>query len=312
MRLAVVFPGQGSQSVGMLAGFEDNAAVQSVMERAEEALGEDLRRLIAEGPAEKLNLTVNTQPVMLAVSVAFFEAVKAAGLPAPVLAAGHSLGEYSALTAAGAISLEDAVPLVRFRASAMQEAVPAGTGGMTAVIGLTDEAVAEACREASVLGPVEAVNFNSPGQVVIAGANDALAKAGDICREKGAKRVLSLPVSAPFHSSMLRPASEKLSERLASVDIRMPAVPVIANVDASVYQTPDEIRAKLALQACSAVQWVKTLQKMKEEGVTHMVECGPGRVLAGLARRTVPDIVCLSVNSAGSMAETLEKLAAAA
>lgn len=312
MRLAILFPGQGSQSVGMLSGFAGNAAVASVMERASAALGEDLVQLASEGPAEKLNLTVNTQPVLLAVSVAFYEAFREAGGPEPALMAGHSLGEYSALTAAGSLALEDAVPLVRFRARVMQEAVPVGKGGMAAILGLPDEAVAAACAEAAAEGAVEPVNYNCPGQVVIAGLKPAVARACEICREKGAKRAVELAVSAPFHSSLLAPARDQLAQELARVSVRPAEVPVYANVDAGIHGEPDSIRSLLARQACSPVQWVSIMRAMKEAGVTHMVECGPGRVLAGLARRCVPEIPCYGVNSAESLGAALKALAEAA
>ena len=279
MRIAFVFPGQGSQSVGMLAGFAGNAVVADVMKRADEALGFSLSGLIAEGPAEALSLTVNTQPAMLASSVAFYEAWRAAGGTEPAVMAGHSLGEYSALCAAGAFTLEEAVKLVRFRAEVMQSAVPVGVGGMAAVIGLKDEDVEAACEEARAVGAVEAVNFNAPGQVVIAGEKAALQKAVEAAKARGCRRAIELPVSAPFHSSLLAPAGEKLAERLQTVDVRVPAVPVIANVDVEVHQTPDAVRAALARQASSAVQWVKTIERMKAEGVTDVVECGPGKVL---------------------------------
>lgn len=302
MRLAILFPGQGSQSVGMLSGFTGNAAAESVMRRAGEALGEDLVRLCSEGPADKLNLTVNTQPALLAASVAFYEAYREAGGPEPAVMAGHSLGEYSALTAAGSLELEEAVPLVRFRARAMQEAVPVGRGGMAAILGLSDEDVRAACAEASAAGVVEPVNFNCPGQVVIAGISEALERACELCRQKGAKRALRLAVSAPFHSSLLKPARDRLAQRLESTGVKPCRIPVYANVDARLHTTPEAIRGALARQACSPVLWSSIMAEMKRAGVTHMIECGPGRVLSGLARRCVPDIPCYSVSSE----ETLE------
>ena len=301
MRLAILFPGQGSQSVGMLSGFAGNDAVARVMARSSEALGEDLEKLISEGPAEKLGLTVNTQPVMLACSVAFYEAAREAGIPEPA----------SALTAAGAFRLEDAVPLVRFRAQAMQEAVPVGLGGMAAIIGLADDAVEAVCREASEAGVVEPVNFNSPGQVVIAGVKAAVERACELARTAGAKRALPLAVSAPFHSSLLAPARDRLAARLAEVAIAEPRVPVIANVDAAQHGSADSIRDALARQACSPVQWVKTMHEMEKLGVTHMIECGPGKVLTGLARRCVPSIPCYPVHSAETLEAALQSLSAA-
>ena len=296
MRIAFVFPGQGSQSVGMLSGFAGNETVAGVMARADEALGFSLTGLIAEGPAETLSLTVNTQPAMLASSVAFYEAWLAAGGRTPEMMAGHSLGEYSALCAAGAMSLETAVRLVRFRAEAMQSAVPVGVGGMAAVIGLADDDVEAAVAEARETGRVEAVNFNAPGQVVIAGEKAAVARA------------IELPVSAPFHSSLMQPAADKLAARLAETEIQVPAIPVIANIDVEVHETPDAIREALARQAAGAVQWVRTIERMKAAGITDIVECGPGKVLTGLLRRTAPEINGHNIFDAASLAAVLEKL----
>lgn len=311
MKLAFVFPGQGSQTVGMLAAFEGNAAVADTMKRADAALGESLTGLIAAGPAEELNLTVNTQPAMLACSVAFYNAWIAAGGMVPDVMAGHSLGEYSALTAAGVFELEDAVRLVRFRAQCMQEAVPVGVGGMAAIIGLTDELVAEVCQEAAYCGIVEAVNFNSPGQVVIAGEKAAAEKACTIAKDKGAKRALMLAVSAPFHSSMMKPASVALKAKLQETPMKAPAVDVIANVDVTVHHQPEDIIDALAAQAAGAVQWVKTIEAMKTMGVTHIVECGPGRVLAGLVKRIDASIVVKNINSQETLESVLEELKAA-
>ena len=308
MRIAFVFPGQGSQSVGMLAGFAGNAAVENVLARADAALGFSLTGLIAEGPAEALSLTVNTQPAMLASSVAFYEAWRAAGGRTPDVMAGHSLGEYSALCAAGAFTLEDAVKLVRFRAEAMQNAVPVGVGGMAAIIGLRDEDVLAACEEARGEGAVEAVNFNAPGQVVIAGEKAALRKAIECAKARGCRRAIELPVSAPFHSSLLASAGEKLAARLAEIDVKSPSVPVIANVDVEVHAEPDAIRTALARQASSAVQWVRTIERMKAEGVTDVVECGPGKVLTGLLRRTAPELTGHNIYDAATLAAVLEKL----
>lgn len=308
MRIAFVFPGQGSQSVGMLGGFAENETVQRVMARADEALGFSLTGLIAEGPAETLSLTINTQPAMLASSVAFYEAWLAAGGRVPDVMAGHSLGEYSALCAAGAMDLETAVRLVRFRAEAMQSAVPVGVGGMAAVMGLADADVEAACEEARAVGRVEAVNFNAPGQVVIAGEKDAVARAIECAKARGCRRAIVLPVSAPFHSSLMQPAADKLAERLAETNIKVPATPVIANIDVEVHETPDAIREALARQAAGAVQWVRTIERMKEEGITDIVECGPGKVLTGLLRRTAPEINGHNIFDAASLAAVLEKL----
>ena len=304
MRLAFVFPGQGSQSVGMLNGFSGNAVVEDYVRRADAALGFPISKLIEEGPAEELGLTVNTQPALLTASVAFYEAWLAAGGMKPEVMAGHSLGEYSALTASGVFGFEEAVKLVRFRAEAMQSAVPVGVGGMCAVIGLSDS-------EASKTGPVEAVNFNSPGQVVIAGEKKALAKAIELVKAKGCRRAIELAVSGPFHSSMLKPAGEKLAARLAEVALSVPEIPVIANVDVKTLANPAEIRTVLAEQVSSPVQWVKTIQKMAADGVTDIVECGPGKVLQGLIRRIAPEIRIYGISDAATLAAALEKLKAA-
>ena len=307
MKIAFVFPGQGSQAVGMAAGFADNAAAAAVMKTADAALGESLSGLIAEGPAEKLNLTVNTQPAVLSVSYALYSAWLAAGGVKPAVAAGHSLGEYTALLAAGTFTLEEAVKLVRFRAEAMQSAVPVGVGGMAAIIGLTDEAVEKACAEAAEGEVVEPVNFNSPGQVVIAGNTAAVARACEKCKAAGAKRALPLAVSGPFHSKLLAGAAEKLGVRLSEVEVKTPAFDVIANVDTAVHTAPDDIRTVLARQAASPVQWVKTVHAMKTMGVTHVVECGPGKVLTGLIRRVDPTIETANISSVDAIATLLEK-----
>lgn len=251
MTFAFVFPGQGSQSVGMLNAFADHPVVAATLAEASDALGQDIGKLIAEGPADELNLTTNTQPVMLTAAVAVYRAWQAAGGPTPAVVAGHSLGEYSALVAAGAIAFKDAVPLVRFRAKAMQEAVPVGEGGMAAILGLSDDDVRAACAEASSAGVVEAVNFNAPAQVVIAGAKAAVEKACEIAKAKGAKRALPLPVSAPFHSSLLKPASDRLREYLSGVAVGAPAIPVINNVDVALVSDPAAIKDALVRQAAS-------------------------------------------------------------
>lgn len=308
MKIAFVFPGQGSQSVGMLASFTGNPVVESVLDRASAALGEDLRSLIADGPAEDLNLTVNTQPAMLVAAFAMYEAWRAAGGAEPVLVAGHSLGEYTALTAARALTLEDAVRLVRFRATAMQEAVPVGVGAMAAVMGLADDDVRLACQEATAGEVVQAVNFNAPSQVVIAGHKGAVERACAAAKQRGAKRALVLPVSAPFHSSLMQPAADRLRQYLASVAIAAPAVPVINNVDVQTETSADRIVDALSRQAASPVRWVETVQRLAREGVTHVVECGPGRVLSGLTKRIEPALESLSVNDADSLAAALDTL----
>ncbi|KMW49053.1 ACP S-malonyltransferase [Ralstonia insidiosa] len=308
MTFAFVFPGQGSQSVGMLNAFADHPAVAATLAEASDALGQDIGKLIAEGPAEELNLTTNTQPVMLTAAVAVYRAWQAAGGPTPTVVAGHSLGEYSALVAAGAIAFKDAVPLVRFRAKAMQEAVPVGEGGMAAILGLSDDDVRAACAEASVAGVVEAVNFNAPAQVVIAGAKAAVEKACEIAKAKGAKRALPLPVSAPFHSSLLKPASDRLREYLANVTINAPIVPVINNVDVAVVNDPAAIKDALVRQAASPVRWVETVQKMKADGITRVVECGPGKVLAGLVKRIDGEIIGDAIFDPASLEAVLGQL----
>jgi [acyl-carrier-protein] S-malonyltransferase len=308
MKIAFVFPGQGSQAVGMLDAFAGEPAVQEVLARAGEALGEDLAGLIAGGPAEQLNLTVNTQPAMLAAGVAIYRAWLAAGGAVPAIMAGHSLGEYTALTAAEAVSLEAAVRLVRFRARAMQDAVPAGSGGMAAILGLSDEQVAQACAEAAQGEVVEAVNFNAPAQVVIAGHSAAVGRACEAAKRLGAKRALPLPVSAPFHCSLLAPAAERLRERLPDERISAPRVPVINNVDVAIESGPDRIRDALARQAASPVRWAEIIRVMAEQGVTHVVECGPGRVLAGLTRRIVPGVESLALTDPATIGEALARL----
>lgn len=287
MTFAFVFPGQGSQSVGMLNSIADRPEVRATLQEASEALGEDIAKLIAEGPAEALSLTTNTQPVMLTAGVAFYRAWVAAGGALPKVMAGHSLGEYSALVAAGVIAFKDAVPLVRFRADAMQNAVPVGTGGMAAILGLEDAAVIAVCAEASTASGevVEAVNFNAPGQVVIAGASDAVSKACELLKAAGAKRALPLPVSAPFHSSLLQPASEKLKTYLANIQFNAPKISVINNVDVAVLNEPAAIKDALVRQAAKPVRWHETIQSMANQGITQVVECGPGKVLAGLTKR---------------------------
>ncbi|WP_247422122.1 ACP S-malonyltransferase [Ralstonia pseudosolanacearum] len=308
MTFAFVFPGQGSQSVGMLNAFADHPVVAATLAEASDALGQDIGKLIAEGPADELNLTTNTQPVMLTAAVAVYRAWQAAGGPTPAVVAGHSLGEYSALVAAGAIAFKDAVPLVRFRAKAMQEAVPVGEGGMAAILGLSDDDVRAACAEASSAGVVEAVNFNAPAQVVIAGAKAAVEKACEIAKAKGAKRALPLPVSAPFHSSLLKPASDRLREYLSGVTVGAPAIPVINNVDVALVSDPAAIKDALVRQAASPVRWVETVQKMKADGIARVVECGPGKVLAGLTKRIDGDIVGDAIFDPASLEAVLVQL----
>lgn len=307
-KIAFVFPGQGSQSVGMLDGFAGNAAVADVVSRAGAALGEDLAGLMANGPADKLNLTTYTQPVMLTAGVAAYAAWQAAGGPAPSVVAGHSLGEYAALVAAGALTLEDAVRLVRIRADAMQSAVPVGQGGMAAILGLTDDQVRAACAAAAQSEVVEAVNFNAPAQVVIAGHKTAVERACEAAKQAGAKRALPLPVSAPFHSSLMQPAAQTLAKALEAIDIQSPRIPVLNNVDVAAPTQPAAIADALVRQAWHPVRWVETIQFMKAQGVTHVVECGPGKVLSGLVKRIDRDLVGLSISDPASLQSTLETL----
>lgn len=290
MKFAFVFPGQGSQAIGMLNGFGDNPVIKDTLSEASEAIKVDLAKLIAEGPKEALDLTTNTQPVMLAAAVATWRAWLAAGGAMPALVAGHSLGEYSALVAAGVIPFADAVPLVRFRAQAMQEAVPVGQGGMAAILGLSDEDVRAACTDAAQGEVVEPVNFNAPAQVVIAGHKSAVERACEAAKARGAKRALVLPVSAPFHSSLLQPASVKLRDYMAGLTFATPSMPLINNVDVAVLNDPEAIKDALVRQAASPVRWVETVQKFAAEGVTHVIECGPGKVLAGLTKRINGDL----------------------
>ena len=307
-KFAFVFPGQGSQAVGMLSGFADNSVVRETVSEASDALGFDLGKLIADGPKEELDLTTNTQPVMLTSSVAFYRAWIAAGGPVPEVIAGHSLGEFSALVAAGVIPFGDAVKLVRFSAQAMQEAVPVGVGGMAAIIGLDSGALKEACQEAAQGEVVEPANFNSPTQIVIAGHKTALARACDAAKAKGAKRALMLPVSAPFHSSLLKPASDRLAEYMAGLTFSVPQIPLINNVDVAILNDPQAIKDALVRQAASPVRWVETIEKMAGIGITHIVECGPGKVLAGLCKRINSSLTGDAIVDQASLEKVLEVL----
>jgi [acyl-carrier-protein] S-malonyltransferase len=305
MKLAIVFPGQGSQSVGMMEGYAGHPSVRETFVEASQVLGQDLWALVQDGPAELLNQTVNTQPVMLTADVAVYRAWQAAGGAAASVMAGHSLGEYAALVAAGAIAFADALPLVRFRAQSMQDAVPQGVGAMAAIMGLDDEGVVAACAEAAQMQSVEAVNFNAPGQVVIAGHKEAVERAIIAAKARGAKRGLLLPLSAPFHSKLLQPAAEKLAAYLAGVPVHAAAPVVLHNVDVAPAATPEGIRSALARQAASPVRWVETIRSFVAQGVTHIVECGPGMVLTGLARRIVPDVEVLPLNDADAIAAAI-------
>jgi [acyl-carrier-protein] S-malonyltransferase len=309
MSIAFVFPGQGSQQVGMMDGYADDRVVRGTFDEASAILGEDLWQLAAEGPAEAQNLTRNTQPLLLTASVGIWRAWLAAGGAAPAYLAGHSLGEYSALVAAGALAFRDAVPLVRFRAEAMQDAVAAGIGAMAAVVGGDDEAIAKACAEAAQGEVVEPVNYNAPGQIVIAGHRAAVERAMKTAKAHGAKRAMLLPVSAPFHSSLLAPAAARLAGRLADVAFATPSIPVVHNVDVGRHDDAAAIRDALARQAASPVRWTETLRFLVANGVTSVVECGPGRVLAGLARRVDDSLATYSLTDAAALAEARAALA---
>lgn len=308
MKFAMVFPGQGSQAVGMLKGYAGLPGVDAVLAEAKQALGADFVKLLDDGPAEQLNLTVNTQPAMVTVGIAAYRAWCASGGPVPAIVAGHSLGEYAALVAAGAIELRDCLPLVRHRALAMQEAVPAGEGAMAAILGLDDDAVRAACAEAAQGQVVQAVNFNAPSQVVIAGSKAAVERAMELCKAKGAKRALPLPVSAPFHSSLMQPAADRLWTYLANVAVRRPAIDVIHNVDLSINVDPALIKDALVRQAASPVRWAETIRKMAASRVTHVIECGPGKVLAGLTRRIDRNLTGLAIADRASLESVLQQV----
>ena len=312
MKLAFVFPGQGSQAVGMMKGFDDHPAVRQTFDEASQVLGQDLWALVTQGPQDDLDLTANTQPVMLAAGVAVWRAWQASGGPAPAIMAGHSLGEYTALVAANALAFRDAVPLVRFRAQAMQEAVPAGQGAMAAILGADDDAVAAACRKAAEGHVVEPVNYNAPGQLVIAGERAAVERAMQAAKELGARRAVLLPVSAPFHSSLLKPAAERLAKRLAQVPFALPSVPVLHNVDVAQHATAEGIRAALAAQAASPVRWAHTIRAFAAQGVTHVVECGPGKVLANLVKRIDDTLEGFALTSGSMLDDVRAQLAARA
>ncbi|MDR0274906.1 MAG: ACP S-malonyltransferase, partial [Burkholderiaceae bacterium] len=291
---AFVFPGQGSQSVGMLDAWGDHPAVRETLAEACAALGEDLGALIAQGPKEALALTTNTQPVMLVVGVACWRVWRAEGGALPAAVAGHSLGEYAALVAAGALTLAQAVPLVRLRAAAMQEAVPVGSGAMAAILGLEAQKVIAGCagvtQEMKGAGVVEAVNFNDPAQTVIAGSKAAVEKACEALKGMGAKRALPLPVSAPFHCSLMKPAAERLKLALASVPMAAPKIAVVNNIDVAAESDPARIRDALYRQAFGPVRWVACIEKIKAMGLGAVIECGPGKALAGMTRRIDPGL----------------------
>ena len=312
---AFVFPGQGSQAVGMLDAWGEHPAVRQTVQEASDALGEDLGALIAQGPKEALALTTNTQPVMLVVGVACWRAWRAEGGALPAAVAGHSLGEYSALVAAEVLALAQAVPLVRLRAAAMQQAVPVGAGAMAAILGLDASKVIAGCAEVTAaMGQngtevVEAVNFNDPVQTVIAGSKAAVDKACEVLKGMGAKRALPLPVSAPFHSSLMKPAAEQLKAALEKIELAAPSMPVINNVDVAVENDPARIRDALVRQAAAPVRWVECVQAIKARGITHVVECGPGKVLAGMTKRIDAELVGASLYDPATLAEVKTLLA---
>jgi len=301
MKFAMVFPGQGSQSVGMLAGYGEAPVIRKTLEEASDILKQNVAKLIAEGPAEDLNSTVNTQPVMVTAGICAWRLWRELGGAEPSLVAGHSLGEYTALVAAGALSFSDALPLVRLRAKAMQEAVPQGKGAMAAILGLDDEAVRAACAEAAQGEVCEAVNFNAPSQVVIAGHAEAVKRGMEAAKARGAKRAVPLPVSAPFHSSLMAPAAAKLREALSAIQVAAPRIPVIHNVDAKGRADPEDIRKALVAQADHAVRWVQCVGEMGAQGATHVFECGPGKVLAPLTKRIADGLQGLALADRASV-----------
>ena len=308
---AFVFPGQGSQAIGMLDGFAGNPVVADTVAEANESLGIDLGKLMAEGPKDELNLTTNTQPVMLTASVAVYRAWIAAGGPVPKVVAGHSVGEYAALVAAGVIAFKDAVPLVRFRAQVMQEAVPVGQGGMAVILGLQADHVRAACREAAAELPgsvVEAVNFNEPTQIVIAGHTAAVERAGELAKAKGAKRAMTLPVSAPFHSSLLQPASDRLRDYMAELTFSAPQIALINNVDVAILNDPAAIKDALVRQAAGPVRWVETMQQIVGGGAELVVECAPSKALVGMAKRIFPGLLSEPLLDQGSLERVLSML----
>lgn len=308
---AFVFPGQGSQAVGMLDAWGDHPAVRATLEEASAALGEDIARLIAGGPKEQLDLTTNTQPVMLTAAIAAWRAWLAEGGAKPVAVAGHSLGEYSALVAAGALSLADALPLVRLRAQAMQQAVPVGQGAMAAILGLDAATVVAGCAEAAAASGevVSAANFNDPKQTVISGSQAGVAKACEVLKAAGAKRALPLAVSAPFHCALMQPAAEALRTALGGVPLHSPTIPVVNNIDVAAPAEPAAIRDALYRQAAGPVRWVEVVQALKARGATHIIECGPGKVLAGMVKRIDGDLASGAIFDPASLAETKGLLA---
>lgn len=305
MTFAFVFPGQGSQSVGMMQGFDTHPVVRDTFVEASDILKQDLWQMISAGSTDEINQTANTQPLMLTAGIAVYRAWIAAGGQQPAQVAGHSLGEYTALVAAGAITFADALPLVRFRAQAMQDAVPEGVGGMAAILGLEDDDVRAACAEAAQGEVVEAVNFNSPGQVVIAGHKQAVERAMAAAKAKGAKRALPLPVSVPSHCALMHPAADKLATQLQSLEVRTPSIAVLHNADVKGYQDGGSIKDALVRQLFSPVRWVETVRQLVGMGVTHVVECGPGKVLASLNKRIDANLLSLAITDAATLEQVL-------
>ena len=306
MNFAFVFPGQGSQSVGMMAAYGESAVIRQAFAEASDALGQDLWQMIAEGPADVLAQTVNTQPLMLTAGIAVYREWIARGGAVPALVAGHSLGEYSALVAAGALDFAEAVKLVRLRAQAMQEAVPQGEGAMAALLGLDEAQAIEACAEAAQGDVVSAANLNSPGQIVIAGSKAAVERAIVIAKAKGAKRAVLLPVSAPFHCALMKPAAERLQQALVEIEVRVPSIPVLNNVDVAVEDQPGRIKDALVRQAYSPVRWIETVQEIARRGATHVFECGPGKVLAGMTKRIEGGLLGGAIADATSLDDILK------
>jgi [acyl-carrier-protein] S-malonyltransferase len=308
MKFVFVFPGQGSQSVGMMHGYADLPAVRKTFEEASHILNQDLWALAENGPESAQNMTVNTQPLMLVAGFSVYRAWKSLGGKEPALLAGHSLGEYTALVASGAISFADALPLVRFRAEAMQNAVPEGTGGIAAILGLEDEQVREVCLEAAQGEVLETVNYNSPGQVVIAGHKTAVLRGMEASKTKGAKRALLLPMSAPSHCSLMREAADLLRQRLQSIMIKTPGIPVMHNADVNSHADPQEIKDALVRQLYNPVRWVETIQALAQKGVTHIAECAPGKVLTGLNKRIAANLEMMALIDSNSLRQALTVL----
>jgi [acyl-carrier-protein] S-malonyltransferase len=307
-RFAFVFPGQGSQSVGMMAPFEALPEVHQAFSEAGAILKQDLWALVAHGPAEELNKTVNTQPVMLTAGYALFKAWRAAGGPEPTLLAGHSLGEYTALVASDALQLHEALPLVRCRAQAMQEAVPEGTGGIAAILGLDDDAIRAVCADAAQGQVLEAANFNAPSQVVIAGHREAVERGMELAKARGAKRALLLPMSVPSHCSLMRDAAMRLAEQLAGISLQPPRTPVLNNVDVASPEQPAQIKDSLVRQLHCPVRWVECMQEMPRRGITQVIECGPGSVLTGLNKRSVPGIEAVALKDGVQLQQLAQQL----